>query len=194
LKTEKSEFARLNDKVKDELRRLREDIMALTTLATGIAVLVITLHTPAMAATFTIDNPADKIDNPAGRIKNPANKIDNPASRIDNPASNIYNPASQMADPNPLSPPTQQRSAEQPKEQMQPQYGITIPEKHYHFKTVKAYILEAKKAFNQDDYIEFLSITEDALRRINAGKLKASNKAKQKLEKYRSFGYGLLEK
>jgi len=165
----------------------------MTTLATGIAVLV-ALHTPATAANFTIDDPADKIDNPAGRIKNPANKIDNPASRIDNPASNIYNPASQIGNPNPLSPPTQQQTAEQPKEQAQPQNETTIPQKHYHFKTVKAYILEAKKAFNEDNYTEFLSITEDALRRITAGKLKASDKAKRKLEKYRLFGYGLLEK
>lgn len=52
----------------------------------------------------------------------------------------------------------------------------------------------AKKAFAQDDYLDFLSITEDALRRINAGTLKASKKAKQKLDKYKVFGYGLLEK
>ena len=168
--------------------------MTLIRLTTGIALLVIALHAPVMAANFTIDDPADKIDNPASRIKNPANKIDNPASRIDNPASNIYNPASQMTNPNPLSPPTQLQSAEQPKEQPQPQNEISIPQKHYHFKTVKAYILEAKKAFNEDNYTEFLSIAEDALRRINAGKLKASDKAKKKLEKYRTFGYELLEK
>lgn len=59
---------------------------------------------------------------------------------------------------------------------------------------MKAYIDEAKKAFNQDNYLRFISITEDALRRISAGTLKASEKTKQKLEKYKAFGYGLLEK
>lgn len=135
---------------------------------------------------YTIDNPADKINNPA-------NKIYNPASKINNPASNIYNPASRMDNPNPLSPPTQPIPADQTKE-LHSKPKVTIPHKNYHFKTVKVYIREAKKAFNQDNYIRFLSITEDALRRINAGKLKASYKAKQKLEKYKLFGYGLLEK
>jgi hypothetical protein len=164
-----------------------EEIMKLKRLATGIAVTVITLQTPAMSAIYTIDDPANK-------IKNPGNKIYNPASRINNPASNIYNPASRMDNPNPLSPPTQPISAEQTKEQLQSQPKVTISHKSYHYKTVKAYINEAKKAFNGDNYIEFLSITEDALRRINAGKLKASDKAKQKLEKFKVFGYGLLEK
>jgi hypothetical protein len=39
-----------------------------------------------------------------------------------------------------------------------------------------------------------ISITEDALRRISAGTLKASKKTKQKLAKYKVLGYGLLEK
>ena len=154
--------------------------------AAGIVALLLVLQTPALSEMYTVDNPADK-------IKNPANKIYNPATKIDNPASNIYNPASRMDNPNPISPPTP-LSIEQIKEQLQLQYGITIPQKRYHFKTVKEYILEAKKAFNRDDYIEFLTITEDALRRIDIGKLKASGKAKQKLEKFQFFGYGLLEK
>jgi hypothetical protein len=144
-----------------------------------------------MSAVYTIDNPAD-------RIHNPADKIYNPATNINNPASNIYNPASRMGNPNPLSPPTQPvpttPPAEQVKEQLQTQPRFAIPHKHYHFKTVKAYIDEAKKAFNQDNYLRFISITEDALRRISAGTLKASEKTKQKLEKYKAFGYGLLEK
>jgi predicted DNA-binding protein len=165
--------------------------MTVRSLAIGIAAIVFTLHTPAMSAIYTIDNPADK-------IKNPANKIYNPASKINNPASNIYNPASRMDNPNPLSPPTQPVPAtppvEQVKEQLKTQPRLMVPHKSYHFKTVKAYINEAKKAFIKDNYFEFLSITEDALRRINAGKLKASEKEKQKLEKYKHFGYGLLEK
>lgn len=156
-------------------------------LAIGIAAIVLALHTPAMSAMYTIDNPAD-------RINNPADKIYNPASKINNPASNIYNPASRMDNPNPLSPPTQPIPADQAKEQQQSKARVMIPHKRYHFKTVKTYIREAKKAFNQDNYIRFLSITEDALRRINAEKLKASDKAKRKLEKFKLFGYGLLEK
>lgn len=97
-----------------------------------------------------------------------------------------------MDNPNPLSPPTQPVPAEKLKEQLKTQPRLAIPRKSYHFKTVRAYIYEAKKAFNQDDYMKFLSISEDALRRINAGTLKASEKAKQKLEKYKLFGYGLL--
>lgn len=161
-------------------------------LATGIAVIMFGFYTSALSAIYKIDNPAD-------RIVNPANKIYNPATDIKNPASNIYNPASRMDNPDPLSPPTQavpapQQPAEQLKEQPKSQPRIAIPHKNYHFKTVKAYINEAKKAFNQDNYLKFLAITEDALRRISAGTLKASEKAKQKLEKYKEFGYGLLEK
>jgi hypothetical protein len=125
--------------------------------------------------------------------------------KIDNPASNIYNPATRMDNPNPLSPPTQTvpqpavtevspatKPANQIKEQ--PRHRSAIPKKSYYFKTSGAYINAAKKAFAGDDYIEFLSITEDALRRISAGTLKASMKTKQKLVRYKAFGYGLLEK
>ncbi|MFA7402395.1 MAG: hypothetical protein WC007_00260 [Pelobacteraceae bacterium] len=165
--------------------------MTLIRSLTGIAAILLGLYTSALSAIYTIDNPADKIDNPA-------NKIYNPATDIKNPASTIYNPASRMDNSNPLSSPTLPIPAPQPveqvKEQLKLQPRLAIPHKNYHFKTVRVYISEAKKAFNQDDYVKFLSITEDALRRINSGTLKASEKAKQKLEKYKVFGYGLLEK
>ena len=150
--------------------------MTLRRLATGIAA-ILCLNAPAMGAMFEIDNPA----------------------------SNIYNPASRMNNPNPLSPPTQSvpqptateaatatKPAKQIKEQPRPRSAI--PQKSYNFKTVTAYINAAKKAFVRDDYPEFLSITEDALRRISAGTLKASKKTERKLAKYKVFGYGLLEK
>jgi hypothetical protein len=124
---------------------------------------------------------------------------------IDNPASNIYNPASRMNNPNPLSPPSQPvpqptvteattgtKPAKQVREQPRPRSAI--PQKSYYLKTVTAYINAAKKAFVRDDYPEFLSITEDALRRISAGTLKATKKTERKLAKYKVFGYGLLEK
>ena len=150
--------------------------MLLRRIATGIAA-ILCLNAPAMGAMY----------------------------KIDNPASNIYNPATRMDNPNPLSPPTQPvpqptvtevttatKPAKQIKEQPQPRSAI--PKKSYNFKTAGAYIKAANKAFTQDDYMEFLSITEDALRRISAGTLKASMKTKQKLVRYKAFGYGLLEK
>jgi hypothetical protein len=158
--------------------------------AAGIATLVLCLYTPALPAMYTIENPADK-------IKNPADKIYNPATDIKNPASTIYNPASRMDNPNPLSPPNQPVPATVPADQIKGQVPTkprrAIPHKSYHFKTVEAYIRAAKKAFSKDDYLEFLSVTEDALRRIRAGTLEASEQAKQKLKKYKIFGYGLLE-
>jgi hypothetical protein len=175
--------------------------MTLGRAAAGIAA-VLCLHASAGAEMFKIDNPAGKIDNPAGRIFNPA-------TQINNPASNIYNPATRMNDPAPLSPPTQPvpqtvapistteaatavRPAKLVREQPQPRPAI--PAKSYYFKTARAYITAAKKAFVRDDYPEFLSITEDALRRIDAGTLKASRKTRQKLNSYRGCGYVLLEK
>lgn len=132
--------------------------------------------------------------------------------KIDNPASNIYNPASNMDNPSPISPPTQAVPkpeavkviteavpAEQLKEQTRPQPQPqappkpAIPNKNYNFKTVAAYVNAAKKAFIQDDYREFIAITENALVRIGAGTLKASRKTRQKLTNYRTFGYGLLQ-
>ena len=150
--------------------------MNLRRLATAIAV-ILCLNAPARAAMY----------------------------KIDNPASNIYNPAARMNNPNPLSPPAQlvpqptvrevtttTKPAKQIKER--PQIKSAIPQKRYYFKTGRAYINAAKKAFVQDDYIGFISITEDALRRISAGTLKASKKTEQKLVRYKAFGYGLLEK
>ncbi|MBC7961649.1 MAG: hypothetical protein H7Y05_01750 [Steroidobacteraceae bacterium] len=175
-------------------------------LAAGIAAILFSLPIPAMSANFTIDNPAEKINNPADKIKNPADKIYNPASQIKNPASNIYNPASRMDNPSPISPPTQpvpqptvakeitkKIPAGQIKKRPLRQTRLAIPQKSYNLKTVGAYVIAAKKAFIRDNYPEFLSITEDALRRISAGTLTASKKAKQKLVKYKVFGYGLLE-
>ena len=151
--------------------------MPLRTSAAGAAI-VFCLHAPAMAEMY----------------------------KIDNPASNIYNPATRMDNPNPLSPPTQPvppppakeltkatEPAKQFKEQPEAQPNPAVPHKRYKFKTVGEYINAAKKAFNSDDYIEFVSITEDALRRINAGNLKASKAARQKLTKYKVVGYRLLE-
>jgi hypothetical protein len=171
--------------------------MPLRNVAAGIA-MVLYLQTPASAAMYTINNPAET-------IKNPADKMQNPATQVNNPASNVYNPATRMDNPNPLSPPTQPvpqpvatevttatKPAKQIKEQSQPK--PTVPRKSYYFKTAREYISAAKKAFTRDDYTEFISITEDALRRINAGTLKASKSTKQKLAKYKVFGYGLLEK
>jgi hypothetical protein len=165
--------------------------------AVGIT-LVLCMNAPATAAMYKINNPGEK-------ISNPADKVYNPATKVNNPASNIYNPASRMNDPNPLSPPTQPvppptatevttstRTAIQSKDKLKS--TPAIPHKSYYYKTVRAYINAAKKAFSKDDYIEFIAITEDALRRIKAGTLKASKKSKQKLFKYKIIGYELLEK
>jgi hypothetical protein len=159
--------------------------------AAGI-VLVLCLQIPAAAANFTIDNPA-------GRIKNPADRMYNPATQTNNPAANIYNPAKQADNPNPISPPTQllpppAATVVTAKPAEKAAVRPVIPQKSYGYKTVKAYIDAAKKAFFRDDYSEFLAVTEDALRRIDAGTLKASKKTKQKLARYKVFGYGLLEK
>ncbi len=172
--------------------------MPLRRAVAGIAIVLLCLNAPATAAMYTIKNPAEK-------IRNPADKMYNPATQVNNPASNIYNPGTRMDNPNPLSPPTQPvpqptvpevtiptKPAKQINEQPQPKPAI--PQKNYYYKTAGAYINAAKKAFNKDDYREFISITEDALRRIRAGTLKVSKKTKQKLVGYKIFGYGLLEK
>lgn len=150
--------------------------------ASGVVAMMIWLQTPAMTANF----------------------------KIDNPASNIYNPASNMDNPSPVSPPTQAvpkpevtkeipeatpvvQIKEQPRPQPQTPPKPAIPKRNYNFKTVGAYVNAAKKAFIQDDYREFISITENALGRIDAGTLKSSKKTRQKLTSYRTFGYGLLQ-
>jgi hypothetical protein len=167
-------------------------------VAGGMVVLLLGVQMPSMSAVYSIENPADKIYNPAG-------KMYNPASDIKNPAATIYNPAANMDNPNPLSPVTPPvarqpdsvettRTTEQIKTPPQFPTKVSILHKRYHFKTEKAYISAAKKAFNRNDYAEFVSIAEDALRRIDAGTLRASTKTKQMLVKYRKFGYGLMEK
>lgn len=167
-------------------------------VARGIAALLLGLHSPVMSAVYSIENPADKIYNPAG-------KMYNPATDIKNPAATIYNPAANMDNPNPLSPVTppavQQpgtkesiQTVEQSKTPPPLPPKVAILHKRYHFKTEKAYMAAAKKAFSRDNFAEFLSITEDALRRIDAGTLRVSAKTKQTLVKYKKFGYGLMEK
>jgi hypothetical protein len=148
---------------------------------------------PARAAMYVIDNPA-------GKISNPADNMNNPASQSNNPAANIYNPGARMDNRNPLSPPTKAvestvsaASAAAPAAQERQRYQPEIPQKKYYYQTAGAYIRAAKKSFIKDDYVEFLSITEDALRRINAGTLKASANTRHKLNQYRVFGHGMLE-
>lgn len=173
--------------------------MLLTRFIAGIAV-VMFLNAPAAADMYSIKNPAEKINNPA-------DKIYNPATKVDNPAANIYNPAARMNDPDPLSPPTQPLPAAraalpeattaarpEKKGREQSQRRPAIPQKEYNLKTARAYINAAKKAFVRDNYTEFIAIAEDAVRRINAGTLKASRKNRQQLVRYKVFGYGLLEK
>jgi hypothetical protein len=166
----------------------------------AVCAAVLCLNAPASAEMFTIDNPADK-------IHNPADKMYNPATQENNPSSNIYNPSTRLNKKNPLSPPTQpvlqpsvkeattvKKPVLQTNKQQQPQSEpTTITKKRYHFKHVRQYLNAAKKSFAQEDYGEFLSITEDALRRINAGTLKASKKTKKQLVTYKKIGYGLLK-
>jgi hypothetical protein len=122
--------------------------------------------------------------------------INNPAGNIVNPAGSMANPAEQLANPNPLVPmPTQ---TPQPVVQVKPAAEKPalplVMAKYYTFKRVKDYLDAAKKAFARDDYTEFTTLAEDALRRINSGGLKASRKTIRKLEKFRDFGYALLAK
>jgi hypothetical protein len=158
--------------------------------AVGFAIFLC-LYAPATAEMYTIKNPAEKINNPAGTMYNPATQVNNPAARIDNP--------SPLSTPTRPVPPTKATvvtpepdTAKLIKEKPQLQPRPAIPEKWYNLKTAGAYIALANKAFVRDDYREFLAITEDALRRISAGTLKASNKMKQKLLKYGIIGYELL--
>jgi len=152
---------------------------------------------PATAAMYVIENPASN-------ISNPADKMNNPAAQTNNPASNIYNPGTRLDSRNPLSPPTQPAApapaatssaaaASAQTAKTQQRHRPEIPQKKYYYKTVGAYVSAAKKSFSNDDYVEFLSLTEDALRRINAGTLKASANIRHKLQQYKTFGYGLLE-
>jgi hypothetical protein len=168
-------------------------------LSTGVALaFCLCSSAQATAAMYVIENPASKISNPADRMSNPA-------TQTNNPAANIYNPGDRMDNPNPLSPPVKPAPAttatatpaaatpaRTPLVQQQ-RRTAELPRKKYLYKTVAGYLAAAKKSFSDDDYREFLSITEAALRRIDAGTLKASTKTRLKLQKYRTFGYGLLE-
>ncbi|MBK5276720.1 MAG: hypothetical protein JJE30_16950 [Desulfuromonadales bacterium] len=171
--------------------------MPLIRIVAGIAVLFC-MYSPAHAAMYVLQNPAAK-------ISNPADKMYNPATKVDNPVSGIYTPSAGMNNPKPVSSPPQRESqpsktevkaAAVPEIQIKKQPLLkpkpVIPQKNYTYKTTGAYITAAKKSFAQDDYVEFLSIIEDALRRINAGTLKASVKTKQKLVKFKATGYKLL--
>lgn len=170
--------------------------MTVIKTAAVLALLICAIQTPALSANYAIDNPAD-------RIINPVDKMYNPATDIKNPASTIYNPASRMDNPNPLSPVNPQPAV--PKEaaktppagSVQEQSARSRPpvmQRNYNLKTVGAYIIAAKKAFRCDNYREFIAISEDALRRIDAGTLRSSQKTKQTLIGYRKFGYGMLDK
>lgn len=158
-----------------------------------LAMLVI-LRSTVMAVDYNIHNPADKLENPAGRMSNPAESIYNPSGNITNPAVKITNPAGQMANPNPLAPvvKTVTQTVEQPGPVAAKPATPVVPKKYYTFKKVSEYLVAAKKAFVKDDYIEFVAVTEDALRRIKSGGLKSSGKTIRKLEKYRLFGYSML--
>ena len=155
-------------------------------LATVIAIMT-TIATSLMAADYTIRNPADKIDNPAGRMSNPA-------ETIHNPAANITNPSDQLANPDPVRPLRQTEA--KPKEAAAPATPTpappVVPARYYTYKRVREYLDAAKRAFGKDDYLEFTALTEDALRRINSGGLKASKKTVRKLEKFKAFGYAML--
>lgn len=161
----------------------------------GIAV-ALCLDGPAMATMYKIENPAEMIHNPAERMYNPATPGNNPAATIDNPATRVDKP-------NPASPPTitvkQQPATEvtatKPVTPIkgQPPYRPVISHKAYKFKTAGAYMNAAKIAFVNDEYREFIAISEDALRRIDSGTLVASEKTKLILNKYKTFGYSLLK-
>ncbi len=147
------------------------------------------------------------IENPAAKISNPADKMYNPAAQTNNPASTIYNPGTRMDNPSTVSPVTPPAPSPAAKAQApatgaathgnqaggQKRFKPAIPQKKYYFTNVGQYVAAAKKYFAKDDYVEFLSVTEDALRRIGAGTLKASAGTKHKLHNYKVFGYGLLE-
>jgi len=154
------------------------------TLAAGI-IIVSCLNTPAMAEMFKIENPASNIYNPATRMDNP-----NPISPPTQPA-----PQSTVTEATPIpvpSPKAITQFKEQPHSQPYPKHYTQ--NRSYQFKTAKEYIDSAKIYFKRKDYKKALSITEEALRRIKSGTLKASKKTKQKLNEYRISGYNHLDK
>ncbi len=126
---------------------------------------------------------------------------------IQNPATNIYNPASRMDNPNPLTPPSPVTPPEPPVKNViiapepvvqtqpkaEPPPKQVVAPKSYNHKTVKAYINAANRAYANSNNLEFLSITEEALRRINSGTLKATEKSRQTLENYKKLGNRILK-
>ena len=155
-------------------------------------VLCLRASEPATAAMYEIENPAAK-------IANPVDTMYDPAGQTNNPAADIHNPEARSDGRNPLSAPskplvsTATAAEETTARSTQPPHTSRIPQTKYHYKTVAMYIRAAKKSFVDDDYLVFVSLTEDALRRINAGTLKASANTKHKLLRYQVFGYGLLD-
>jgi len=154
--------------------------MILRITAAGIAV-ALCLNAPATAEMYKIDNPASNIDNPATRMNNP-NPLSPPTQPVPQPkVSEETTPTKQV----------ETKSAKPIKDQTHPK--STVHKKRHNSKTARAYINAAKNAFEKDDYEKVVSITEEALKRISAGTLKASKKEKQKLVKYKKVGYGLLQ-
>lgn len=153
-------------------------VLKITAVVAGLCC----LNGPATAAMFVIENPAGQISNPAARMYNPA-------THTANPAVNIYNPV--LATDNRKVPPTP--AATEPAPPTRPvKAQPELKQKKYHLKSVKAYIATAKRSFVIDEYAEFIAVTEDALRRINTGTLKASRQSEEMLVKYRAIGYVLL--
>jgi hypothetical protein len=162
-------------------------------LAAGL-VIVLAVSSPAMAAMYVIDNPASRIDNPASKMSNPAAKESNPAAGIYNPAArtNSANPLAPVTPPQPQRPPDAKSANVPANSGGSPQVKPAARES-YRFRTAKQYIKAAQRAFVNDDYQRFITISEDAIGRIRTGTLKASSKEKAKLERYRTFGRALLE-
>lgn len=169
--------------------------MSMIKIAAGIAA-IFWLSTPATAAMYRIENPADT-------IKNPADKMYNPATTKNNPSANIQNPASGMDDPDALAPPGKPGTAprvakvsgtasKQSKDQPGP-HTTVVPRKNHHFKNVSTYLKTAERSFALEDHLGLISISEDALRRIAAGTLKASKKTKKTFLMYQAYGYAALE-
>lgn len=140
------------------------------------------LNGPATAAMFVIENPA-------GQISNPAATMDNPAPHPANPATNVYHPVAATDNRKVPTLP----AATEPAPPAQPvKAQPELKQKKYHLKSVKAYIAAAKRSFVMDDYAEFIAVTEEALRRIDAGTLKVTKQSEDILVKYRVIGYVLL--
>jgi hypothetical protein len=166
--------------------REREETMPMRRVAAGVVV-ALCLNASASAEMFKIENPASTIYNPADRMNDP-NPLSPPTQPVPPPAAPKETTATPAATTTAPPPPEQQV-----KEQRVPYRKRAVPHKRYSFKTAKAYLSAADKAYNKGDYRRFLSLSEDALNRIRAGTLTASQKTKQKLVRNRAIGRGLLE-